>query len=51
MSAEKYRALTGAAPATASRDLADLVLMGALKRTGERRGTRYHLTIQPAAST
>jgi len=34
-----------ASPATARRDLADLVDKGALSRTGERRHTRYHLTI------
>lgn len=51
MSAEKYRALTGASPATASRDLSDLVHLGALVRVGERRGTRYQLAISPGAST
>ncbi len=32
-------------PATATRDLADLVEKGALSRSGERRHARYHLTI------
>jgi hypothetical protein len=32
-------------PATARRDLADLVDKGAFTRTGERRHARYHLTI------
>jgi Fic family protein len=43
MSAENYRSITGATPPTATRDLADLVDKGALKRTGERKGTRYWL--------
>ena len=49
MSAEKYIRITGAARATASRDLADLVAKGALRRTGERRYTRYWLDIKGAA--
>ena len=44
LSAGKYCAITGASPATARRDLAELVALGALLRTGERRGTRYVLT-------
>ncbi len=32
-------------PATARRDLVDLIEKGALSRTGERRHARYHLTI------
>lgn len=43
LSAGKYCSLTGASPATARRDLAELVALGALLRTGERRGTRYGL--------
>ncbi|MGB0713764.1 MAG: Fic family protein [Gammaproteobacteria bacterium] len=43
LSAGKYRGITGASPATAGRDLAALVEMGALVRTGERRHTRYWL--------
>lgn len=43
MSAENYRSITGATPPTATRDLADLVDKGALKRTGERKGRRYWL--------
>lgn len=45
MSAHKYRAITEAAPATTTRDLADLVELGALARIGERRYARYYLTI------
>ena len=46
LSAENYIAMTGTSPATATRDLADLVSMGALTRTGERRYTRYWLNIE-----
>lgn len=45
LSAGNYVSITGAATATATRDLTDLVSKGALVRTGERRGTRYHLSI------
>lgn len=43
----KYCTITGASPATATRDLADLVAKGALLRDGERRHARYHLSIPP----
>lgn len=43
LSAAKYVSITGASPATARRDLAELVTLGALVRSGERRGTRYRL--------
>lgn len=43
LSAGNYATITGAPPATARRDLADLVARGALMRTGERKGTRYRL--------
>jgi Fic family protein len=45
LSAENYVAITKASRATATRDLADLVAKGALTRTGERRHTRYELSI------
>ncbi len=45
LSARNYMTITGASPATATRDLADIVAKGALKRTGERRHARYHLAI------
>lgn len=48
LSAENYMAITGTSPATATRDLADLVVKGVLTRAGERRHTRYWLTIQGA---
>ncbi len=45
LSAGKYATITGASPATATRDLAELVTMGALTRAGERKHTRYQLAI------
>lgn len=45
LSASKYQNLTGAPPATATRDLQDLVNKGALNRTGERKQTRYYLNL------
>ncbi|TGT14592.1 DUF4172 domain-containing protein, partial [Mesorhizobium sp. M3A.F.Ca.ET.174.01.1.1] len=44
-SAENYIAITQASRATATRDLQDLVIKGALARTGERRHTRYALRV------
>lgn len=46
LSAENYITITGTSSATATRDLTDLVEKGALKRTGERRYTRYWLNIE-----
>jgi Fic family protein len=45
LSAEKYSTITGASPATTTRDLADLVEKGALVREGERRYARYRLSV------
>ncbi|MBY5935055.1 Fic family protein [Tateyamaria omphalii] len=45
LSAENYISITGTSRATATRDLQDLVGMGALTRTGERRYTRYWLDL------
>ncbi len=45
LTAGKYSTLTGASPATTTRDLADLVEKGALVREGERRHARYRLSI------
>ena len=45
LSAGKYSAITGASPATTTRDLADLVAKGALVRKGERRYARYRLSV------
>ena len=46
LSAENYISIIGAARATATRDLHDLVEKGALTRTGERKSTRYWLNIR-----
>ena len=45
LSAGNYMTITGASPATSTRDLAGMVAKGALERTGERRHARYHLAI------
>jgi Fic family protein len=45
LTAGKYRTITGASPATTTRDLADLVAKGALVREGERRHARYRLSV------
>ena len=45
LSAGKYSVITDASPATATRDLADLVARGALLRAGERRHARYHFAV------
>lgn len=45
LSAENYISITGAARATATRDLQDLVEKGVLIRTGALKSTRYHLNI------
>ena len=45
LSAGNYASITGASPATATRDLADLVEKGAFTRHGERRHARYHVAL------
>ena len=45
LSAGKYGTITGASPATTTRDLADLVEKGAFLRDGERRYARYRLSV------
>ena len=45
LSAGKYSTITGASPATTTRDLSDLTEKGALIREGERRHARYKLSI------
>lgn len=45
LSAGKYSIITGASPATTTRDLADLTDKGALIREGERRHARYKLSL------
>lgn len=43
LSSANYQSITGAASATATRDLSELVRLGALRRTGSGRHTRYWL--------
>ena len=45
LSAGNYTTITGASPATATRDLVDLTEKGALVRTGERKYARYALNL------
>jgi len=45
MSAGKYATMTGASPATTTRDLVDLLEKGALVRVGELRHARYYLSV------
>ena len=45
LSAGNYVKIAKISPATATRDLADLVEKGAFIRTGERRHARYHLNV------
>ena len=49
LSAGSYQTITGATAPTTTRDLAALVEMGVLKRTGERRHTRYWLDLPTLA--
>jgi Fic family protein len=46
LSADNYISITRTSRATATRDLQDLVAMGALTKTGELRHTRYYLNLQ-----
>lgn len=43
LSAKNYMSITGAKIATTTRDLNDLVKKNILKRTGERKATRYFI--------
>jgi len=45
MSAGKYSTITGASPATTTRDLAELTELGALERRGERKYARYFVKL------
>ena len=47
LSAANYQQITGTTSATATRDLTDLTQKGALRKTGERRYTRYYLNLEP----
>lgn len=46
LSAGNYQSIAKASPATVTRDLTELVERGALRRTGEKRHTRYWLGIE-----
>jgi Fic family protein len=46
LSASNYMAISGAPPATTTRDLGALVAQGALLRSGEQKSTRYRLRIE-----
>lgn len=50
LSAENYLGITGTSRATATRDLQELVEMGALVRSGRLKGTRYRLVFQEDVS-
>jgi Fic family protein len=45
LTAGKYAIITGASPATTTRDLVDLVEKGAFARSGELRHARYQLSV------
>jgi Fic family protein len=45
LSAKNYMTITGAPTATATRDLGDMVIMGALVREGQLKSTRYFLKL------
>gem|GEM_PF-6944790 len=45
LSAASYRTATAAPSATATRDLADLVALGVLRKEGELKHTRYFLDL------
>lgn len=47
---DKYAKISGAPTATATRDLAELVEIGAFTKTGELKGTRYHLALKEQAA-
>lgn len=47
LSAENYISICSTSRATATRDLQDLVAMGAITKTGELKSTRYHLHLSP----
>jgi len=47
LSASNYMKITGAPPTTTTNDLGKLVKLGALTKTGERKGSRYWLNLGP----
>ena len=46
LSAGNYQTITGASPATAGRDLTELLELGVVRKSGVGKGTRYWLLIQ-----
>lgn len=48
ISAKNYSSITGAPSATTTRDLTKMVEIGAFKKTGALKSTRYHLNIKMA---
>lgn len=50
LSAANYVSITGTSRATATRDLHELVAMGALRQTGALKSTRYHLGAQTSVT-
>lgn len=50
LSAENYLKITNTSRATATRDLQDLVELGALRKTGELKHTRYWLSVLPEST-
>jgi Fic family protein len=48
LSAGNYATITGASPATTTRDLTDMMAKGALIRVGERRHARYYVAVAQA---
>ncbi|MEM0940735.1 MAG: Fic family protein [Bacteroidota bacterium] len=51
LSADNYISITGTTASTATRDLQKMVTMKAMKKTGQRKGTRYYLTIDYTSVT
>lgn len=50
MSADNYITITDTTSSTATRDLQKMVEIGAFKRTGQRKGTRYYLNIDHSST-
>ncbi len=51
LSAENYLAITGTSRATTTRDLTELVTLGALHKTGQLKSTRYWLNLPSLANS
>ena len=45
LSADNYIKIAGTTASTATRDLKKMVDLGPLRKTGERKSTRYHLNL------